>query len=843
LNKSKIATAIAVLMLLIMTIQLAALPTVIAQGTRKTYAFIGATPNPVGVGQQTLLHVGITQQLQSVNMGWEGLTVTVTSPDGTTQTLGPFRTDSTGGTGAQYTPASVGNYTLQTHFPEQVTTADKRAGSTAVGAIMLASDSDKLTLIVTQEPRQFYPGVPLPTEYWTRPINQQFREWYPVAKSFLGSIPLDGIYVEGHDEAPESGHILWTKPLTIGGLVGGEFGELGSGGTSVGFETGDAYQGKFSSPGIIAGILIYTHHTSIRPLEYTAVNVRTGETLWKTTFLDNRSISLAQLFYWESFNYQGAFAYLWVTSTSISNNWVAFDAYTGQQRLNITNVPSGTNAIGPRGEIYRYSANLNAGYMTLWNMSALMSWSGSFGSPGPSTYNASATSANGTLTAAAQRAYAWNITIPKGLPGSIRAINWTDGRVVGSSVNLTDVNVWSFAIPPLGKESPAPNPPAAGSPGQLLFQKNWKAPADWVAGNQTIGWSCASLTDNVGVVWSKEARVRWGFSLTTGEYLWGPTEPESYLAIYETWSVIAYGKLYTHGMKGTVDCYDVKTGQRLWTYANTDPYTEILWSNTFPIRIDFVTAGKLYCRYSEHSANQPLPRGSQYICLNATTGEVIWKLNIRGTDWGGHAIIGDSVIAQMNTYDQQVTAIGKGPSAITVSAGPKTSVLGDSVVIEGTVTDVSPGTKQTEITLRFPTGVPAVSDDSMNEWMKYVYAQFPRPTDITGVKVTLSVLDANDNYREIGTTTADSDGFYSLHWTPDIEGKYTVYASFDGSKSYYPSHATTAFAVDPAPPPDTSTNTGNVVELPPIEAYFIGATVVIILAIAIVGFLLLSKRP
>lgn len=140
-------------MLLIMTIQLAALPTVNAQGTRKTYAFIGATPNPVGVGQQTLLHVGITQQLQSVNMGWEGLTVTVTSPDGTTQTLGPFRTDSTGGTGAQYTPASVGNYTLQTHFPEQVTTADKRAGSTATGAIMLASGSDKLTLIVTQEPR------------------------------------------------------------------------------------------------------------------------------------------------------------------------------------------------------------------------------------------------------------------------------------------------------------------------------------------------------------------------------------------------------------------------------------------------------------------------------------------------------------------------------------------------------------------------------------------------------------------------------------------------------------------------------------------------------------------
>jgi hypothetical protein len=51
-NKSK-ATAIALILMFAMTISLVALPNATAQetGTFQTYAFIGATPNPVGVGQ------------------------------------------------------------------------------------------------------------------------------------------------------------------------------------------------------------------------------------------------------------------------------------------------------------------------------------------------------------------------------------------------------------------------------------------------------------------------------------------------------------------------------------------------------------------------------------------------------------------------------------------------------------------------------------------------------------------------------------------------------------------------------------------------------------------------
>jgi len=138
---------------------------------------------------------------------------------------------------------------------------------------------------------------------------------------------------------------------------------------------------------------------------------------------------------------------------------------------------------------------------------------------------------------------------------------------------------------------------------------------------------------------------------------------------------------------------------------------------------------------------------------------------------------------------------------MTIEAPKAAVTLGSSLVISGTVTDVSAGTKQNEQAARFPNGVPAVSDESQGEWMEYVYMQKPRPTDVKGVDVTLSVLDANNNYREIGKTTANSDGFFTFNWKPDIEGQYTVYASFAGSESYWPSHAVTSFAVDPAPAP------------------------------------------
>jgi len=135
-----------------------------------------------------------------------------------------------------------------------------------------------------------------------------------------------------------------------------------------------------------------------------------------------------------------------------------------------------------------------------------------------------------------------------------------------------------------------------------------------------------------------------------------------------------------------------------------------------------------------------------------------------------------------------------------------------------------------------------VSDASMGEWMEYVYMQKPRPTDVTGVDVTLSVLDANNNYREIGTTTANSDGFFTFNWKPDIEGQYTVYASFAGSESYWPSHAVTSFAVDPA----VQTQSAEYPQPVDNTMTVVGVGVALLAAIAIVGALILitlRKRP
>jgi hypothetical protein len=197
----------------------------------------------------------------------------------------------------------------------------------------------------------------------------------------------------------------------------------------------------------------------------------------------------------------------------------------------------------------------------------------------------------------------------------------------------------------------------------------------------------------------------------------------------------------------------------------------------------------------------------------------------------------------MDTYDQRIYAIGKGPSASSVTASPKVSVYGSSVLIEGMVTDVSPGTKSSDLMMRFSNGVPAVSDDSMSEWMLYVYKQFPRPMNAKGVEVTLDVFDSNGNYRTIGTTTSDASGVFSFVWKPDISGKYTVIATFAGSKSYYPSYAQTAFTVDeaaatPSPMPQ--------VAAPPIDMYILSGVAAIIIAIAIVGVVILltiKKRP
>jgi len=734
-----------------------------------TYPFIGAMPNPVGVNQEVLLHVGITEQLSRVDYGWEGLTVTITRPDETTETLTDIRTDATGGTGKVYTPTMVGKYTLVTNFPAQ----------TCVGALSpgtrIASTSEPLELVVQADKIEYYPGHSLPKEYWTRPIDAQLREWYRIAGDWPNPNPNNS-FAPYNDEAPDAPHILWTKTINSGGLAGGSTGDHA-------YTCGDAYEGQFGTRIILGGLLYYTVGGSRAQKEVVTycVDLHTGEELWSKVFMDNRTISSGQNFYWDSFNMHGVFSYLYVT---IGSDWYAFDAFTGDWRFTMENVPSGTTITGPNNEIMKLQVNTGAGTMSLWSMDGWIhtlvgSTAGSWGN----------TVEGKTLDAdELDDCWLWTVPIPTGLSGSITIAGYGD-KAVSMSVSQTQVRIWALSL-------------ETGKEGTLLYDETWTAPAEWKDGSLTVSQGAESLIDGVGTVRIKETREIYCFSFETGKYLWGPSEKRPYLDVYlggfsgESHK-IGYGKVFSGTMGGVLYCNDAQTGILLWTYKMDDPYQEILWSNNWPIEFGFLTDGKVYIWHTEHSVVDPKPRGAPFVALNVEDGSVVFKVSglSRSTVWGGDPIIGDSIIVTQNTYDQRLVTFGKGPSTTTVTTPDNSVPLGTGVPIKGTVMDVSPGTENPNLQMRFPNGVPAMSDESMGEWMKYVYNQFERPTDATGVTVKLEAVDPNNQYVNIGETTSDAYGNYGFTFTPDVEGKYMIIATFTGSNSYYGSTATAYLTV------------------------------------------------
>jgi len=797
----KISTITLVIILTISTM-LVIFPNAIAQDPprKKTYAIMGATPNPIGVNQQVLLHIGITHQLSSAQYGWEDITVTITKPDTSTQTLGPYKTDATGGTGGIFTPTMVGTYQLQSHFPEQVMPARVSwAGVvTEAGTIMEASDSSILELVVTTEPREFYPGNSLPNEYWTRPIDAQLREWSTISGNFLEGADRTGMWVVPfNDDVTESAHILWAKQMQMGGLAGGTTGNHA-------FEDGDAYEGLFDGSVIIGGNLYYNHYKSGYPTqEVVAVNLHTGEELWSKTLLDPDGnairLSFGQTFYWDSYNYHAVFPFLWGTRGS---TWHAFDPFDGNLVYSMANVPSGSTIYGPKGEIYRVSVSTGSATVRLWNSSRVVSDAGSFlggfQGAGYRVYNAT-------------EGIEWTINIPEGLPGGANVIEFggnviaiggrqrgflyqsegSQDKIVGISVTPTQVRSWGVSLAP-------------GNEGALLFNSSQSAPAVWTEDVQ-LSEGIVSLEDGVFTVWVPELRQHWGFNLETAQTIWGPTEPQyylDYLAGLAIRNALYEGMLISAQMSGTVYAYDVVTGDLEWSYDAVDPYTEILWADNWPLRVNFFADGKIYLTHSEHSPIDPKPRGSAFICLDAETGDEVWRIDgaFRGNDWGGNAIVGDSIIATMDSYDQRVYAIGKGPSKITVEAPLVSVPQGSTVTLRGMVTDISPGTMDDALTSRFPNGVPVVSDADMSEWMLYLYKHLARPANAMGVEVKLETYDPNGNFYEIGRATSDQTGFYTLTWEPLVPGSYLIFASFEGSESYYPSAVETSISVDPADP-------------------------------------------
>jgi len=419
----------------------------------------------------------------------------------------------------------------------------------------------------------------------------------------------------------------------------------------------------------------------------------------------------------------------------------------------------------------------------------------------------------------------WNVTVPD-VPGTQSIATMGEKVIIASSSPATDI----IGITGYSTED-----------GRQLWNFN-------VTSSETASYFQSSEVDGK-FAWFKQETMQWyGYDALTGKELWITVPYQNAFGMYTSSvdglggssPVIAYGKLYTVAYDGMIHCYDMETGNNDWNYYIGDAGYETPYG-TWPFGggLHVAADGKIYASTGEHSPSHPLVRGAKLVCVNATTGDEIW----RTLGWLQTPVIADGSLTAFNHYDNRIYSFNKGPTALSVSAPDVEIPISTGILIKGTVTDISPGTKQQEQLMRFPDGVPAVSDDSQSAWMEYVYMQKPRPTNATGVPVTIDVIDSNDNYRNIGTAISDANGFYSFQWTPDIQGKYTVVATFSGSESYWPSRAETAFAVyeaaatsTPQPPAAAPDNTTTI----------IASAIAIIIAVA-VGFaitiLMLRKRP
>jgi hypothetical protein len=486
--------------------------------------------------------------------------------------------------------------------------------------------------------------------------------------------------------------------------------------------------------------------------------------------------------------------------------------------------------MGPIGEMMTYIINFTGRYMYTWNSS----WQYMEGQTSMNmAWNQIRATRNSLPLFGYRCGWQDNITLPEGLTGEIRDIIWND-RVVGVDIQGGVSREWAFSL-------------KADEQGDLLYDRTVNYALPNVATVEGPMYLNGSIADHVQLRYSEATGKYWAFSLDTGDTLWKSDDFEA-TANGETGgdrdAKLAYGMLYTAGPSGMVYAYDVHKGLN-WTYS---AFSDADSSSPWWSGISLISDGKVYVACGGSA------QGASFICLDAFTGDVIWRSDgmYRQAFAGSNVVIGDSVIVTLDTYDQRVYAIGKGPTALSVSA-PAVSVPFDTpVMVRGKVTDVSPGTfdsglgtyRDVDVTiptwesvmkLRFPDGVPAVSDESQSEWMKYVYKNLPRPADVVGVEVVVSVLDSNNNYYEVGRTTADSNGAFMCEFTPLIQGEYVVYAEFEGSNSYYGSVAETTILVDeqlpatpePSPTPESVAN-----------AYFVPAIAGIIVAIAVLGALL-----
>ena len=820
-NKSKIAT-IALILVLTLSAVIVALPIVSAHDpplVLPTWTYLTAFPSPVGVGQTIVLtwalHIPPPTANGAYGDRWT-FTLEVTKPDGFKETLGPYISDPIGGGWFTYTPDSVGTYYFQAFFPGQTLEGnnlhpDYGRGEEYIDDYFEPSSSNKLEVVVQQDSIDQFEATPLPESYWERPIYATNREWSRIAGNWLNdprNCPYSAARSNMYTTGPKTAHIMWTKPIDFGGIIGGEYG-------TISYYTGESYQNKWTMSVIMQGRLYYRTHRGNEPGTQgtMCVDLRTGEEIW---FANRTTIDMGVIYDYESPNQHGAIPTLWDTGGTSQ----IYDPFTGEWLYTIENVPRGTAAVGPHGERLIYQWNHEAGWLACWNSTA---------SP---DFLLGLTSGTNMWqwrpvgkTIDGKDCYVWNVTIPTDLPSYSRDFEY----VVYDANNAPEIMIASSGCidryataDPFTMYAINLRP---GHEGELLWRKDYALPLAGSSMDPGYGIGLDPV-NRVFTIPLKTTMQWYGYDIDTGNQLWGPSEPQEALDFYRMYPVAGYGKLYAGGYAGIVYAYDMKTGELSWespvdACGLEGPYQYWPMYGKGKLLAD----GKIYITTGEHSHTQPLFREWKVYCYDAETGAGIWNI----TGLMSHLSIADGYLVGLDAMDNQIYCFGKGPSETTVTAEPAIVAKGSSVLIKGTVTDQSAGAKDT----------PAIADEDMTAWMEYMYHQRPIPMTAKGVTVKLETLDPNGNFYEIGTVTSDASGMYKLMWEPPVPGEYTIITTFEGSESYWSSYAETAIGVEEAleatPPPDPT-------PAPMTDTYVVGTGIAILAGIAIAVFLLLRKK-
>ena len=860
--RNKTAITIALILTFTMAVSMIALPVSadawprdVLQEEWPTWVYINFAPNPVGVGQSVTVNVIFASPLPTGRGAqgdlYKGITVDIVRPDGTKETQGPFTCDPTGGTYFMYTPAATGNYTFQAFYPGQIcdgvnpsypNTPAWGYGTPEMwnGTEALPCESSVLTLTVQADPVEAsYKTPPLPTEYWTRSITAQNWDWGQIAGNWMNIETVwQGVFssdkVQIYTTGPNSPHILWTKNTHFGGVVG--------------WPTESDQESQYmltsmiisyiSNPVVLNGIMFFRDYYAAAQTfggasggsgQWHAIDIRTGEEIWTRTAGEtgSESISVAMPLTWHTRQEFGAWSFL---VTSSGGSMRLYDARTGSYLAEIDDSTGGSGDLmdfdcTEQGTILKWytTSNDTGTYLNQWNMTQVLAYRNGFPSSG---VHASTIRVSGTYDHSRGLEYpgGWTKKIDTTLGGQNSSMN----------IQIRTPEVIMM------REYQNPTSYVSASPGwQVVAGYSAKDGSKlWGPINQTLvkneALSIEAFDGDYYVMHSKMTHRVWGYSLRTGQQIWGPVQlPYNGFAHLSVQGRGHDGKAYINNFGGYVYCIDMATGNLDWTFTRGSAgydtpfgvYPQWYWSESS------YCDGKLYLKEG-HEYNPPQFPG-RLLCINATTGELVWSILFCGVKSQiAHA---DGIAVDWNANDGNIYSFGKGPTQTTVKIEDDVTAMGQKVVVKGMVTDISTGTRQSNIAPRFPNGVAAVSDADQREWMEYVYMQQVKPA-ATGVPVTITVYDPNGNTYEVGTTTSDGDGYYGLTFDPPVPGEYVVTATFCGSESYWGSFGRTHLFVDegpaatPAPTPMPASMT---------DTYVTGFGIGIIIAIVVIGLLII----